>query len=158
MFLADANGRWGNRLVTRWSPAGDSILYAGDDGLRLMSPDGKSTRLLTSRKLIAYNFSRNGAEVFGILQNTSGNGPEWQLYAVSVKTGADRFVAALDLPSSTANLAGFSVHPDGKRALTSVARFPFHIWMLEGFEPPEPAGLLSRVWHRLNVFGGRQRP
>jgi hypothetical protein len=45
-------------------------------------------------------------------------------------------------------IAGFSVHPDGKHFLTSVAKFPFDIWMLEGFEQPEPKSFLDRILRR----------
>ena len=39
-----------------------------------------------------------------------------------------------DLPASASAVAGFSVHPDGKRFLTSVAKWQYDIWMLEGFD------------------------
>lgn len=42
------------------------------------SPDG------TSRPFWAYNFSRDGSQVYGIFQNTTGSGAEWQLYSVDV--------------------------------------------------------------------------
>ena len=42
-------------------------------------------------------------------------------------------IAPLDLPASNDNIAGFSLHPDGKRLLTSIAKWPFDIWMLEGW-------------------------
>ena len=146
VFLADVNG-W-SRSVTRWSPTGDWIVYPAADGLRLISPDGKSTHLLTRRKFKAYNFSRDGSEVFGVFQNTPSEGAQWQLYAVSVRTGAERFLAAVDLPLSASTVVGFSIHPDGKRFLTSIAKWPFQIWMLEGFEPPQYKGWLARLTGR----------
>jgi len=58
-------------------------------------------------------------------------GAQWQLYSVDVKTGADKFLAPIDLPAST----------DGKRVLISIAKWPFDIWMIdiwmmEGFDQP----------------------
>jgi hypothetical protein len=44
-------------------------------------------------------------------------------------------------------LAGFSIHPDGKRALTSIAKISDQIWMLEGFEPP-PRNWFARLMRR----------
>jgi len=44
-------------------------------------------------------------------------GAQWQLYSVDVKTGADKFLAPIDLPAST----------DGKRVLISIAKWPFDI-------------------------------
>ena len=67
---------------------------------------------------------------------------------MNVKTGAEKFLAPIELPASVDRMAGFSIHPDGKRFLTSVAKFPFDIWMLEGFEQPEPKSFLDRLLRR----------
>ena len=40
----------------------------------------------------------------------------------------------VSLPPTAGDAAGFSLHPDGTRFLTSVANWPFDIWMLEGFD------------------------
>jgi hypothetical protein len=65
---------------------------------------------------------------------------------VDVATGAEKILASLDLPASTAAISGFSLHPDGKRFLTSIAKRPYDIWMLEGFQPP------SKNWF-VRLFG-----
>jgi len=134
--------------MPRWSPAGDWIAYPAADGIDLISPDGKSTRNLTSRKFLAYGFSKDGSQFYGVFQNTTGNGAQWQLYSVNVKSGAEKLLAPIDLPASVDRIAGFSIHPDGKRFLTSVAEFPFDIWMLEGFEQPAPKSFLDRMLRR----------
>jgi Tol biopolymer transport system component len=142
VILADAEG------LTQWSPAGDWILYSAGNSLCLISPDGKSRRALSSRRFMVYDFSKDGRRVYGIFHNTTDPNREWQLFEVSVTTGAEKLVSSLDLPPASARLSGFSIHPDGKRALTSVAKFPFQIWMLEGFEQPRAknwfAGLVER--------------
>jgi Tol biopolymer transport system component/tRNA A-37 threonylcarbamoyl transferase component Bud32 len=134
--------------ATQWSPAGDWILYSAGSALNLISPDGKSTRTLSRRRFMAYNFSKDGTRVYGIFRNTIGKGPEWQLYEVDVMTGTEKFLSAADLPPATGSLAGFSIHPDGKRALATIAKWPFQIWMLQGFEQPRAknwfAGLVER--------------
>ena len=90
--------------------------------------------------LLAFAFSKDGAQVYGILRGTAGEGGQWRLYAIDVKTGADKMLASLDLPASTNGIDGFSLHPDGKRFLTSIAKWPYDIWMLEGLgEHPKPA-------------------
>ena len=127
-------GAAGWRLQTHWSPAGDWILYPSVDGLSLASPDGKSHRTLTTRKFTAYGFSKSGEQVIGVFQNTAPDHAEWELYSVDVKTGAEKRLAALDLPPNVGEVAGFSLHPDGKRFATSIARWPYDIWMLEGFD------------------------
>ena len=60
---------------------------------------------LTARKLLGGGFSKDGAQVYGIVRNTTGEG-----------------------------VAGFSLHPDGNRFLASIAKWPFDIWKLEGFD------------------------
>jgi len=140
IILAELKKRWLFK-VTQWSPAGGWILYPGEVGLDLISPDGKSTRKLTAHEFKAYNFSKDGRRVYGILRNATGGSAEWQLYAVDVKTGAERLLSAIDFPPSTAGVAGFSIHPDGKRALTSIAKWTFQIWMLEGFDQPQKSWL-----------------
>ncbi len=132
----------------RWSPTGDWIAYPAADGIDLVSPDGKSTRNLTARKFLAYGFSKDGAQFYGVSQNTTGNGAQWQLYSVNVATGAEKFLAPVDLSASVDRMAGFSIHPDGKHFLTSVGKFPFDIWMMEGFEQPQPKGPLDRLLRR----------
>ncbi len=132
----------------QWSPAGDWILCPAVDGVYLISPDGKSIRNLTARRFSVYNFSKDGSQVYGIFQNTTGVGAEWQLYSVNVQTGAERFLTAVDFPPSTTGLAGFSIHPDGKRALTSIFKPQSQIWMLEGFEPA-PKNWFARLVGRL---------
>lgn len=132
VILADAE-IW-SRLLPQWSPLGDWILYPAAGGLDLISPDGKSQRKLTTRQLLACNFSRDGSQVYGIFHNTTGEGAEWQLYAVNVKAGTEKLLTPVDFPPATGMLAGFSIHPDGKRALTSISKVSDQIWMLEGFE------------------------
>ncbi len=73
--------------------------------------------------------------------SNTGAGPEWQLYSVNVKTAAEKLLTPVDFPPETALLAGFSIHPDGKRALTSIAKFPLQIWMLEGSSSHRRTGL-----------------
>jgi hypothetical protein len=69
-------------------------------------------------------------------------------YSVEVRTGIEKVLAPLDLPASTDDLDSFSLHPDGKRFLTSIAIWPFDIWMLEGFDEPGPKTWLDRLLRR----------
>ncbi len=147
-IVANAKPQSWTDSMPRWSPAGDWIAYPAADGIDLISPDGKSPRNLTSRKFLAYGFSKDGSQFYGVFQNTTGTGAQWQLYSVNVKSGAEKLLAPIDLPASVDRISGFSIHPDGKRFLTSVAKFPFDIWMLEGFEQPEPRSFLDRLLRR----------
>jgi Tol biopolymer transport system component len=129
-----------------WSPAGDWILYPSQQGMSLISPDGKAVRKLSPHKFLAYGFSKDGRTVYGIYDNTSSGGAEWQLYSVDVQTGAEKMLAPLDLPASVNGIAGFSLHPDGKRFLTSIAKWQYDIWMIEGFDQ-QPVWW-DRILHR----------
>ena len=103
-------------------------------GLSLISPDGHSIRELTPRHFTIYGFSKDGSQVLGIYRNTNPESAEWQLYSVDVKSSAEKLLGALDLPPATEGIAGFSLHPDGKSFLISIAKWPYDIWMLEGFD------------------------
>ena len=146
--LTDVSPQAKLRLGTSWSPSGDWIAYPSESGIDLISADGKSRRTLTKRTFAAYGFARDGSEVYGIFLNTTGQGAQWQLFSVSVNTGVERYLAPVDLPASADSLAGFSMHPDGKRFLTSFSKFPFDIWLLEGFPQPHSRTLLERLLHR----------
>lgn len=144
VILADASGV----RTTQWSPAGDWILFSAGNSLGLISPDGKSRRRLSFRRFMAYNFSRSGGTVYGIFHNTTDPKHEWQLYEVNVTSGAEKLVTTVDLSPSTARLSALSIHPDGKRALTTVAKFPYQIWTLEGFEQPRAKNWFTQLMGR----------
>jgi serine/threonine protein kinase/Tol biopolymer transport system component len=144
--LAASNPHTTQNGGAEWSPAGNWILYQSAKGMALVSPDGTVSRELNPHTFLAYAFSKDGGRVYGIFRNTTGAGAEWQLYSVDVSTGAEKMLAPLDLPPSTNGIAGLSLHPDGKRLLTSIAKWPYDIWMLEGFQPP------SRNWFA-RLFG-----
>ncbi len=129
----------------QWSPAGDWIVYSDPKenfSPSLITPDGRKNHRLTSRQFATFGFSKDGKQVIGIYRNTSPDGAEWQMYAVDVASGAEKLLGAVELPAATEALAGFSLHPDGKRFLTSIAKWPFDIWMMEGFDQ-------QRSWPRM---------
>ena len=129
--------RAGAYVRMQWSPAGDWILFPSPTakrGLSLISPDGHSIRELTPRHFTIYGFSKDGSQVLGIYRNTNPESAEWQLYSVDVKSSEEKLLGAVDLPPATEGIAGFSLHPDGKSFLISIAKWPYDIWMLEGFD------------------------
>jgi len=81
-------------------------------------------------------------------RHTEGQGALWGLHSIDVKTGADRLLAPLDFPTYTANIAGFCLHPDGFHCLTSLAKWPSDIWMLERSDPPRPKTWVERFARR----------
>ena len=137
-----------------WSPAGTSILYSMGDGLGVISPDDSSARTLTNRSFYGgfssqiAGFSKDGHQVFGVFHNTAG-GDEWQLYSVDVGTGAERLLGSLNLPPYIGSLEGFSLYPGENRFATSIAKWPYDIWMIEGVNPT--TNWLTRLLYRFVV-------
>lgn len=123
------------RHPVEWSPKGDGILAYGSDGLYLMSLDYKTERKIASGNFnVPLGFSKDGRLVLGLFPNFTGDGSAWSLISYDVSTGASKRLAGVDLPITTSTVRGFSLHPDGTRFATSIAKWPFDIWMLEGFE------------------------
>jgi hypothetical protein len=66
--------------------------------------------------------------------------------SVDVNTSAEKRLAALNLPSNVGEVYGFSLHPNGKRFATAIARRLHDFWMLEGFD--QHKSLLDRLLRR----------
>jgi hypothetical protein len=52
---------------------------------------------------------------------------------VDLASSNERIVVTVDFPTTADDVAGLSISPDGTRLYTSIADWPFDIWMLEGF-------------------------
>jgi Tol biopolymer transport system component len=128
----------------RWSPKNDWITWETDAGFMLVSPDGTAQRTLEIDQWLVHAWSPDGSSILGI---TETEDLRLHVVGVDVRTGASRVVVDLG-PSPPVNNAvqGFSVSPDGRVILTSVARMRGDLWMLEGLRPPESRW--RRVWNR----------
>jgi len=136
-----ADDLYGNAQYCSWSPAGDLILYPSRNGLSLVSPDGRTHRVLSPRSMSAV-FSRHGGQVYGIYWDPAARDAGWRLVSIDVKTGVEKQLATLVLPPD-ARPGPVSLHPDGDRLAISVLRQHDKIYMLEGFDQPE--SLLDRL-------------
>ncbi len=114
-----------------WSPMGDWISYPTLDGLSIVSPDGKTTRLLDKPNPLVGGWSKDGQTIYGIFQREDRHSV---LAGIDIKTGKEKTI--LDLGFSYFSLSGFSLAPDGKSFITSVERQEGDIWILEGFPKP----------------------
>jgi serine/threonine protein kinase len=122
----------------QWSPDGRWIVCSTFDGLMLVSPDGKETRLLNDAEWIAYEWSGDSSRLYGL--RASDDSHHLMLTALDVQSGRERVITANlgPIPEANQPVRGFS--RVGTRGFaTSIARVRSDIWMLDGLQ-------LSRDW------------
>lgn len=127
---------------TVWSPSGEWIGFNNEDGLQLISPDGKVRRLLSksvspSCCSARFGFSKDGATVYVLRSGVKS----WEVVAIDVRDAAEKRVSESGIPL-TAAVQGFSLNPNGKSFATSVGTSKYDIWLLENFEQPGRRWLL----------------
>ncbi|HXG53845.1 MAG TPA: hypothetical protein VNJ03_00560, partial [Vicinamibacterales bacterium] len=122
--------RRSERWVPVWSPAGDWILHV-DDGAKLISPDGKTTRALRTGIATAYAFSSDGQTVYGIRPSGAGRA---ELFSMSVDGGLEKVIGALEPGLAPATVLSpsmrLSLGPDGKSV--TVSKSTSSLWLAEG--------------------------
>ena len=125
------SGNW----VPAWSPANDWILY-GDGGVKLISPDGKTTRDVSPTSATAYAFSADGRTIYGLRQPVALSRVE--LFSVGVGGGPEKTIGSLApeyLPRvSLAPSLRLSVTPDGKSLTYSISRTTSNLWLMDALK------------------------
>jgi Tol biopolymer transport system component len=119
----------------RWSPRGDWIACDTTEGFTLVSPDGKTARVLSDEAWLAHGFSKDGTSVYAVRQTDS---LRMQLTRFDVATGRETIVTE-DLgatPPTSTPLRGFSLAPDGRSFLASIVELRGDVWVLDGFSRP----------------------
>jgi eukaryotic-like serine/threonine-protein kinase len=123
------SGSW----VPAWSPTNEWIVYP-DTGIKLLSPDGKTIRTLSSVETVACTFSLDGTRVYGIRQPVPF-GP-LDLFSISLATGQETKIASLPREYLPAALFSPSIRlswtPDGKSLTFSTARTTTNLWLMDG--------------------------
>ena len=126
--------RSGSGSVPAWSPTGEWILTE-DDGMKLISPDGKAERDLNLGNVLVCGFSRDGALLYCMRQErTSGPGV---YFSVPVAGGPERVigpVAPENKPQFGALGLRLSLTPDGKSFTYSIHKTTANLWMMDGIE------------------------
>jgi Tol biopolymer transport system component len=119
----------------RWSPSDAWIAYNGRDGLSLVSPDGKSTRLLQDEPWLAFSWSADGRQLFGIRQ--SDDLRHLTFVSVDIESKAERVLGAdfAPIPISGNPVRGFT-RASATTFVTALARVRSDVWLLDGFQPP----------------------
>ena len=117
----------------RWSPDGTWITVNTLKGFSLVSPDGKTSRLLNKEHYQRNAWSADSSLLYGMRLA----GGETLLCSIDLKTGEEKvlrkiggetnFQDAIDIGQT------FSVDPSGKSVLMTVKHSSDDIWMLEGF-------------------------
>jgi Tol biopolymer transport system component len=132
------------RNPAQWSPDGQSIACAVEDGVLLLSPDGKQTRKVGNRSAWV-TWSSDGRQLYALSRS---EGTKSLLDSIDVSTGTERTIA--DLGSQYLFLGqGFDSFPlslsnDHTSLAASVITYQSDIWILEGFA--QPRGWLGHLW------------
>ena len=134
----------------QWSPDGGWIAYNGRGGLSLVSPDGKSMRVLREQTWLAFTWSADGQRLFGL--RLSDDFKHLTFTSVDIRSGAEHVLGpdVMPLPTSSQPVRGLTrVSPT--TFLASIVKVRSNVWLLEGFQPvPTP-------WERLTSVLVRHR-
>jgi hypothetical protein len=128
----------------KWAPDGTWIAYNGRLGLSLASPDGKQNQALADEAWIAFAWSGDSRQLFGIRQ--SDDFKHLTFAAIDTRSRAERVIVAELMPMPVAGrpVRGFARVTDST-FLTSIVQVNSDIWLLDGFSLPH-----SR-WDRLKT-------
>jgi Tol biopolymer transport system component len=151
--LADADqGGVATSGATDWSSTGAWIAHRRADGVHLVSPDGKSTKVLAGPRPAAFRFSRDGSRLFAVQR---GEGRRWELAIWDVASARLSRLAALPLAVS-AVVEGLALSPDETRIIVGAGTPTSDIWLLEQFDPPAaPWQHWFQGWTRSRASSGR---
>ncbi|MEO8126175.1 MAG: protein kinase [Bryobacteraceae bacterium] len=124
----------------RWSPNGEWITVNTKKGFSLISPDGKTTRLLNKEHYQRNAWAPDSSLIYGMRVA----GSETLLCSIDVKTGAETVLRKIGGETHFQDLIDigqtFSVDPSGKSVLMTERHSSDDIWMLEGFHHPMHEG------------------
>jgi Tol biopolymer transport system component len=129
----------------QWSPDGAWIAYNGHGGLSLVSPDGKSSRVLREQTWLGFAWSVDSQRLFGI--RLSDDFRHLTFTSVDVRSGVEHVLGAnvMTLPISSQPVRGFArVSPT--TFLAGIVKVRSNVWLLEGFRP------VPTLWERLTSF------
>ena len=122
-------GNW----LPAWSPKGDWIMFP-EGGATLISPDGKTIRVLDSLKDSICTFSHDESLLYCLHQSPSG-GP-LQLFTANLDGKTQRMIGTLApeyAPSSFLSPAlGFTLTADGKSLTYATVKSSYNLWLMDG--------------------------
>jgi len=112
------------------SPDGRWISYGAEDGIHLMSADGKQDRVIRADRNASMTQFGAGGKLLYIMPFGAP-----VLTVLDADSGRDVRTIRFDIGAGPTGSAS-SVHPDGKRVLLSVGGRHYNLWMVEGFARP----------------------
>jgi serine/threonine protein kinase len=135
----------------QWSPDGLWIVYNSLNGLALVSPDGKQTRLLQEQSWMAFAWAADSQRVYGI--RLSDDSQHLSVVSVDVRSGGERVHGPnfMALPVASRVVRGMT-RSSPTTFLASIVHVRSDVWLLENFLPAKS------LWDRLRaaMAGGRR--
>jgi Tol biopolymer transport system component len=126
----------------QWAPDGNWIAYNGLGGLSVVSPDGQSTRVLHEQTWMAFTWSADSRQVFGIRQ--SDDLKHLTFTSVDIGSGTEHVLGPDIMP---APVAGQPVRGITRASPTtfiaSIVHVRSDVWLLDGFQSS------PTLWDRL---------
>lgn len=138
-----------------WSPDGRWISCELENGLYIVSPDGREQRLVSEDSWLRHTWSPDSSTIIAVRQTIDYR---LQLVSIDIATREERVLTS-DLgpsPPATPQLRGFSLSPDGRRVLSSAIRLRGDLHVLDGFA--EPGSLWRRLSHNFFTSSPRLDP
>jgi Tol biopolymer transport system component len=122
--------------VPVWSPSGEWILHS-DGSVKLISPDGKTTRDVPTTGAVACAFSADGRTIYGI-RPAAADRARVELFSMSVAGGTAKTIGMLareHRPAAVVTPAlRLSLTPDGKSLTYSTVRNTSNLWLMDGLK------------------------
>lgn len=126
----------------QWAPDGNWIAYNARSGLSIISPDGKSARVLHEQAWMAFTWAADSQRVFGIRQ--SDDLKHLTFTSVDIRSGTEHVHSPDFMPAPVAGqpVRGITrVSPT--TFIASIVRVRSDVWLLDGFQPA------PTLWDRL---------
>jgi serine/threonine protein kinase len=120
----------------QWSPDGRWIASNTPEGLTLITPDGKSSRVLDEDLWAVYGWAKDGSTVYGIKQDPADL-HRMMLVSAEVESRRLRIINPdlAPLPPANQPVKGFTRMPNGNFA-TSLVHVRSDVWLIDDFDSP----------------------
>jgi serine/threonine protein kinase len=140
----------GNQFLPQWSPNGEWITMQLPEGFGIISPDGETKRVLSTRlhnnNEVVHGWSRDSSTIYIAVKD----GTHTFLSSLDVRSGAEKRLADYGTEVAFAGIYTSSIRlslsPDGKSLATSTRQYRGELWKLEGFDPPR--SWWQQLWER----------